>query len=256
MSKPMKLGSAEEEEQQCRQAQEHRRAGIGLRSSHAHSHPRNAPRTTTADRRVNRGLCRGRGPTGLLTKEYFKSRLPRGVHNLFRCTECAGQRGNDPGFASSLFRQTSQKYWASCNAFLLKLARFRNALAHWQPYSNLYETPDGKRRFEPALGPPAANGLKPLEARDFPAFITDCEYIQSEIQKLDAIIIGGPGAWAEKFQPPAIRQNQAVLRSRQTPKELQPHRPPSKPKPLQKGRTPSAKQRRQRALGISRSRPG
>ena len=154
------------------------------------------------------------------------------------------------------FDRRLEKYWASCNAFLLKLARFRNALAHWQPYSNLYETPDGKRRFEPALGPPAANGLKPLEARDFPAFITDCEYIQSEIQKLDAIIIGGPGAWAEKFQPPAIRQNQAVLRSRQTPKELQPHRPPSKPKPLQKGRTPSAKQRRQRALGISRSRPG
>jgi hypothetical protein len=148
-----------------------------------------------------------------------------------------------------------KKYWDFCNRFLLKLAQFRNALAHWQPYSNLYEGPGGKRHYEPALGPPTQNGLKPLEASDFPAFIEDCSYIGAEIQKLDAIIMSGPGSWPEKFRPPAIRQNRAVLRPRRTAKELQPQRPPSKPNFLQKGRKPSAKQRRRRALSEVRHKP-
>jgi hypothetical protein len=141
-----------------------------------------------------------------------------------------------------------EKYWNSCNKFLLKLAQFRNALAHWQPYSNLYEGLGGKKHYEPALGPPTQNGLKPLEASDFPAFIEDCDYIGTEIQKLDAMIIGGPRSWPEKFQPPAIRQNRAALRPRRIAKAPQPQRPPSKPSVLHKGRKPSAKQRRQRAL--------
>src|ERR1700686_1491468 len=143
------------------------------------------------------------------------------------------------------FDERLKKYWNSCNKFLLKLAQFRNALAHWQPYSNIYEGVDGKRHYEPALGPQTQNGLEPLEASDFPAFIEDCDYIGTEIQKLDAMIIGGPRAWPEKFQPPTIRQNRAALRPRRTAKAPQPLRPPSKPSVLQKGRNPSAKQRRQ-----------
>jgi hypothetical protein len=148
-----------------------------------------------------------------------------------------------------------RKYWGSCNKFLLKLAQFRNALAHWQPYSNLYEGPGDKLHYEPALGPPTQNDLKPLEASDFPAFVEDCDYIGDEIQKLDAIIKSGPGAWPERFQPPTIRPNRACLRPRQTAKELQPQRPPSKPSPLQRGRKPSAKQKRQRAMSKGRDKP-
>ncbi|WP_145927475.1 hypothetical protein [Bradyrhizobium neotropicale] len=148
-----------------------------------------------------------------------------------------------------------KRYWSLCNAFLLKLAQFRNAMAHWQPYSNLYEGPGDKLHYEPALGPPAQNGLKPLEASDFPAFIEDCGYIGEEIQKLDAIIKTGLRSWPEKFPPPVIRQNRAVLRRLRSAKELQPQRPPSKPNLLQKGQKPSAKQRRQRALSKARNRP-
>lgn len=146
------------------------------------------------------------------------------------------------------FDERLKKYWNSCNRFLEKLVRFRNALAHWQPYSNLYEGPKGERHYEPALGPPTLSDLKPLEAADLPAFVEDCEYIGGEIHKLDAMIKSGPRAWSEKFQPPAIRQNRAVLRPLRTAKELQSQRPPSKPNFLQKGRKPSAKQRRQRAM--------
>jgi hypothetical protein len=144
------------------------------------------------------------------------------------------------------FDQRLKGYWNSCNKFLLKLARFRNALAHWQPYSNLYEGSSGNVRYEPALGPPSPDLLKPLEASDFPAFVEDCEYIGGEVQKLDALIKSGPGGWPERFRAPTIRQNRAMLRRHRTPKELQPKRPPSQPK--QKGRKPSSAQRRQRAL--------
>jgi hypothetical protein len=153
------------------------------------------------------------------------------------------------------FDERLQKYWTSCNKFLQKLAQFRNALAHWQPYSNLYEGPNGERHLEPALGPPTLKNLKPLEAADLPAFVEDCEYIGGEIHKLDAMIKSGPRAWAEKFQPPAIRQNRAVLRLLRTAKELQRQRPPSKPNLLQKGRKPSRKQRRLRALSKVRRPP-
>jgi hypothetical protein len=153
------------------------------------------------------------------------------------------------------FDERLKKYWNACNKFLLKLAQVRNALAHWQPYSNLYESPGGERHYEPALGPPTLSELKPLEAGDLPAFVEDCEYIGGEIQKLDAMIKSGPRAWPERFRPPTIRPNQAVLRPRRTAKELQPRRPPSKPNFLQKGRKPSAKQKRQRALSKVRTQP-
>jgi len=146
-----------------------------------------------------------------------------------------------------------QDYWKSCNGFLLKLAQFRNALAHWQPYSNLYEGPDDKRHLEPALGPPTHNDLKALEARDFPAFIEDCAYIGGEIHKLDAMIKSGPKVWAQNFQQPVIRRNRAVLRRHRT--ATQPQRPPSKPSSLQKGQKPSRKQRRLRALSKARTKP-
>lgn len=168
---------------------------------------------------------------------------------IFFAVQNARSRGEmveellDQGFDGRL-----KKYWISCNRFLLKLARFRNALAHWQPYVNLYEDSNGKGHYEPALGPPKPGELKPLEASDLPAFVDDCEYIGSEIQKLDAMIKSGPQAWPEKFQPPTIRPNRAVLRPLQTAKELQRQRPPSKQNVLQKGQKPSAKQKRLRAL--------
>ena len=63
-----------------------------------------------------------------------------------------------------------RNYWKSCNAFLLKLAQFRNALAHWQPYVNLYEDGGGNRHHEPALGPPSAKRVQATRGKRLSCF--------------------------------------------------------------------------------------
>jgi hypothetical protein len=123
-----------------------------------------------------------------------------------------------------------KSYWANCNKFLLALAKFRNAVAHWHPYTNLYENEDQTRHYEPALGPPNPNNLLPLEAKHFPAFIADCAYIIGHLQMLATRVGEGPESLPQKFQAPAIRRNLAVLPQREMPKAQKPRRPPSVPK--------------------------
>ena len=51
-----------------------------------------------------------------------------------------------------------KKFWNSCTKYLLLLARFRNAIAHWHPHTNLYvkRNEDGKMEthYAAALGHP------------------------------------------------------------------------------------------------------
>jgi hypothetical protein len=50
------------------------------------------------------------------------------------------------------FAGTLRKFWASCSKYLLTLAQFRNALAHWHPYINIYTSKtEPKIRARPAL---------------------------------------------------------------------------------------------------------
>jgi hypothetical protein len=123
-----------------------------------------------------------------------------------------------------------KKYWTNCNTFLLQLAKFRNAVAHWHPYTNLYESMDQIPHYEPALGPPNPGNLLPLEAKHFPHFIKDCEYIIDHIRMLATRVGEGREALPHKFQPPEIRRNLARLPERQRPVEPKPRRPPSVPK--------------------------
>jgi hypothetical protein len=123
-----------------------------------------------------------------------------------------------------------KNYWASCNKFLLVLAKFRNAVAHWHPYTNLYENKDQTRHYEPALGPPSPGNLLPLEAKHFPAFIEDCEYIISHLRMLATRVSEGLESLPQKFQPPEVRRNLAHLPQRQRPATPNPLRPPSVPK--------------------------
>jgi hypothetical protein len=145
-----------------------------------------------------------------------------------------------------------KSYWASCGKFLNTLSVFRNAVAHWHPYLNIYISKDKDAppaRVTHALGHPAIrSALKSLEVSDFAPFQRDCRHISQELSALVELVNEPPAALPEKFRRPIAHQNLAVLRPRPTAKAPQPQRPPSQPSALQKGRKPSAKQRRQRAL--------
>jgi hypothetical protein len=53
------------------------------------------------------------------------------------------------------FKDAIHKYWASCSKFLLTLARFRNAIAHWHPHINIYVSGRSERTvLKHALGHP------------------------------------------------------------------------------------------------------
>jgi hypothetical protein len=154
-------------------------------------------------------------------------------------------------------------YWAKCAAFLQNLAKFRNALVHWQPRLTLYTTKTLKiSRTAHELGAPTTAGSESflnIRAQDIPPFINDCRYIQQEIYALVHALNGGapPAASPDKFLKPAIRPNLASLRPRPTPRAQKP-RPQSSPASgRQKGsRTLSAKQRRLRALKMAEKKKG
>jgi hypothetical protein len=80
-----------------------------------------------------------------------------------------------------------ERYWASCSGFLSKLAQFRNAIAHWHPYVNIYARNDGSDWTPiPAVGDPVlGRNARSLEATDFPTFIRDCLWIREELSSLN-----------------------------------------------------------------------
>jgi hypothetical protein len=151
---------------------------------------------------------------------------------------------------SALFKGGLKKYWASCEQFLFKLSKFRNAAAHWHPNYNVYtgNVPE-ELRLEAALGHPVPGNKYPtIEVKDFPPFMDDCNYIRGELSALILLVKESPSTLPEKFQKPITRRNQALLQPRRIAKARQPRRPPSHLSARQKGRKLSAKQRRQRAL--------
>jgi hypothetical protein len=140
-----------------------------------------------------------------------------------------------------------ERYWASCSGFLSKLAQFRNAIAHWHPYVNIYAKDDSSdSRSIPALGDPVlGRNARSLEATDFPAFIRDCMRIREELSSLNTLVRERPSTLPEKFQKPIAHRNAAVLPRRKAKGQEPRHSPPSA---QPKGKKPSAKQRRDRAL--------
>jgi hypothetical protein len=73
------------------------------------------------------------------------------------------------------------KYWASCSGYhLQKLAKFRNALAHWHPFVNVYLPSDWNlpaSNVAHALGHPAyGQDYESLEIDDVAPFLQDCAY--------------------------------------------------------------------------------
>jgi hypothetical protein len=148
-------------------------------------------------------------------------------------------------------------YWDSCSKFLLTLAQFRNAIAHWHPHINLYVNKDRTQtRWSHALAYPVPGRYQPLEPKDISPFLTDCQYICEELASLTGLVKERPSPLPDKFLQRLVRRNQAVLRPPRTAKAPQPQRPPSRPSPLQKGRKPSAKQRRQRAFADAKKKAG
>jgi hypothetical protein len=157
------------------------------------------------------------------------------------------------------FTPAIRKYWASCSNYLLKLGQFRNAIAHWHPHISIYvksKTDLRPVRYVHALGHPAIkSAYKGLEAPDFPPFLKDCQYIREELSALILLVKERPQALPEKFRQPLPRRNQAVLQPRQKPKAQQPQRPPSQASGLHRGRKPSARQRRERAMARAKKGP-
>jgi hypothetical protein len=136
------------------------------------------------------------------------------------------------------FEGRLKKQWDDCNKFLLALAKFRNAIAHWHPYMNVYASQDGSRlKYVPAIGALALGELEPLEEKDIAPFIEDCYYIRQEIMGLRVIAIDRRSSpIRDKYPELKFRPNLAVLQQRPRPKASQPPRPPSVPKlsPAQK----------------------
>jgi hypothetical protein len=144
------------------------------------------------------------------------------------------------------------KYWASCSEYLQKLAKFRNALAHWHPFVNVYLPSDWNlpaSKLAHALGHPAyGQDYESLEIDDVAPFLQDCAYIRGEIAQLAEVIRTSPATLPERFQQPISGQNKARLQRRRKPK-AHPRQPQSSPGSThRKERKVSSKQRRQRAI--------
>jgi hypothetical protein len=146
------------------------------------------------------------------------------------------------------FKGAVKKYWDSCGAYLLALATFRNAIAHWHPYENTHLADPAKREATLQHPVPESN-YKSIGVDEIAPFLADCRYIQGELTMLvEAVRKSAPSTLPEKFQQPIAHRNQALLQPRRKPKAQQPQRPPSRASGLHKGRKPSARQRRERAL--------
>lgn len=139
-------------------------------------------------------------------------------------------------------------HWKKCAAFLLKLAEFRNAIAHWTFSIVLYTKPDGAFFVVPGLHSIGDDDIKPITEADIADFVKDCSHAIAIINQFRHLIQVGPLTSQDISQIQPVRPNRATLQSDPTPRAQPRQRPPSKPNELQKGRKPSAKQRRQRAL--------
>ena len=124
------------------------------------------------------------------------------------------------------------KYWESCSAFLLRLATFRNALAHWyaSPTIILGKT-DAENRLEYKLSHPVPNNFGKVRTADIEHFEIDCHSIRTALTDLAALAKRRRGRpLPKRFRQPITYRNQASLLPPRTPKAPGPRRPPSVPK--------------------------
>jgi hypothetical protein len=154
------------------------------------------------------------------------------------------------------FKDALRKFWVSCSKYLLTLSQFRNAIAHWHPHMNFYGSNGPETwRVRPALGHPVlSRNFDGIEKDDFPPFLRDCAYIREELSSLIEFVRELPATLPEKFRRPIGRRNEAVLRRRRKSTAQQPPRLPSRVSGLHKGRKPSARQRRERAVARAKKR--
>jgi hypothetical protein len=121
-----------------------------------------------------------------------------------------------------MFRGRLDNYWNSCSKFLGNLAKFRNAIAHWHPYVEIYRQ-DGtdKAYIKYVLGHPIpGKTFKTLTDQNVPPFVEDCQYIIARLRDLNDEVLqrSRRRGLPERFQQPLARQNQALLRTYQKPK--------------------------------------
>jgi hypothetical protein len=145
------------------------------------------------------------------------------------------------------FENKFQAHWESCAKFIRTLAKFRNAVAHWHPYLQVYSNADDEFRYVQSLGPPVPNGLKSIREGDIAPFVEDCDNISKALRDLTKFIAARRRSLPRRFQQPITCRNQAVLQPPPTPKALQPQRLPSVPKL-------SRAERRKRALKAAKTR--
>jgi hypothetical protein len=130
------------------------------------------------------------------------------------------------------------KYWDSCSQFLSTLAKFRNAIAHWQPSLNVFEKgmPEELRLQFVMAQPNLKRTLDTIGQSEIGDFLVDCWTIRGRLAELEILMRERPATLPEKFLQPITDQNRAALRQRQIAKEPRPPRPPSVPKlsPAQK----------------------
>ena len=122
-------------------------------------------------------------------------------------------------------------YWKSFSLYLSRLAKFRNAVVHWHPFliDEMGERDGPIIPPTPGIQNPSPTWpLAPLTEKDIPPFLDDCAFAEKEMWAFCAHIrdagSGVFGPWPEKFHKSLARQNQAVLRPRQTAKAPEPRR--------------------------------
>jgi hypothetical protein len=135
------------------------------------------------------------------------------------------------GLLKYKFSNNFEAYWASCSKFIATLTQFRNALAHWHLYWNVYTNHDESEfRYSLSLGPPVPSGKKSILESDIPLFLKDCENISEALRDLSKFIANRRKALPQRFQKPIACQNQADLQPPPSAKAPQPQRKPSVPK--------------------------
>src|SRR6266404_3104185 len=128
------------------------------------------------------------------------------------------------------FSNKFEIYWGSCSKFIADLARFRNAIAHWHPYLQVYSNANNEFRYVQSIGPPVPSNVRHIEDKDIPPFVDDCEAICAALRDLTKFIDSRRRTLPRRFQKPIACQNQAILQPTPSAKAPQPRRPPSVPK--------------------------
>ena len=196
--------------------------------------------------------------------EYLLSVLLQKVLNIpqreasitFKAVQNVRSRGNMFGDLLALrFGRKLNPHWKKCNAFLLILAEFRNAIAHWTFSAIVYKKPGGGVFIVPGLHSIGDDDMRPITEGDIAKFVKDCNHIEAVLNEFINLISGPPVTSQEISQIQPVRPNLAFLQRDLIPRAQQLLRSPSRPSPLQKGKKPSAKQRRQRALSVVKKKP-